>query len=271
MVSIQVGAALAKSLFSVVGASGVTALRVAISALILIAVWRPWRRHIARDDLRAIALYGAALGAMNLLFYQSLRTIPLGIAVAIEFVGPLTVALFASRRPRDVAWIGLAVLGLALLLPVQGGEQVDPLGVAYALGAGLCWGLYIVFGERAARVDGGQAVSLGMSVAALLVAPVGLAEAGTRLFEPSALLIGSLVAILSSALPYTLEMYGLRHLPRQAFGILMSLEPAVAALAAFAVLGERLSAIQGIAITCVIAASVGITLGARRLPPAASR
>jgi inner membrane transporter RhtA len=269
MVSIQVGAALAKSLFPVVGAAGVTALRVGISAMILIGVWRPWRRHLALADARAIALYGLALGAMNLLFYQSLRTIPLGIAVAIEFVGPLSVALVSSRRRSDFAWIGLAVLGLGLLLPLHDQAAIDPLGAAYALGAGVCWGLYIVFGQRAGRAHGGQAVSLGMAMAALLAAPFGIVEAGGGLLAPHVLLGGLVVAVMSSALPYSLEMYGLRRLPRQVFGVTMSLEPTIAALAALAVLGERLSLLQGIAIACVIAASAGITLGRRRGVPAA--
>ncbi|GLS44844.1 EamA family transporter [Methylobacterium brachythecii] len=269
MVSIQVGAALAKSLFPVVGASGVTALRVGISALILVAAWRPWRRHLALADARAIVLYGCALGAMNLLFYQSLRTIPLGIAVAIEFVGPLSVALFSSRRPGDFAWIGLSVIGLGLLLPLHDEAAIDPLGAACALAAGVCWALYIVFGQRAGQAHGGQAVSLGMAVAALLAAPFGIVEEGVKLLEPQALLTGLIVAVMSSALPYSLEMYGLRRLPRQVFGVTMSLEPAVAALAALAVLGERLSLLQSVAIGCVIAASAGITLGSRRHVPAA--
>ncbi|MCE4226873.1 EamA family transporter [Methylobacterium sp. C25] len=269
MISIQVGAALAKSLFPVVGASGVTALRVGISAVILVAAWRPWRRHLALADARAIVLYGCALGAMNLLFYQSLRTIPLGVAVAIEFVGPLSVALFSSRRSADFAWIGLAVIGLGLLLPLHDQATIDPLGAAYALAAGVCWALYIVFGQRAGQAHGGQAVSLGMAVAALLVAPFGIVEAGAKLLEPQALLTGLIVAVMSSALPYSLEMYGLRRLPRQVFGVTMSLEPAVAALAALVVLGERLSPLQGVAIGCVIAASAGITVGSRRrVPPA---
>lgn len=268
MISIQVGAALAKSLFPVVGASGVTALRVGISAVILVAAWCPWRRHLALADARAIVLYGGALGAMNLLFYQSLRTIPLGVAVAIEFVGPLSVALFSSRRSADFAWIGLAVIGLGLLLPLHDQATIDPLGAAYALAAGVCWALYIVFGQRAGQAHGGQAVSLGMAVAALLAAPFGIVEAGAKLLEPQALLTGLIVAVMSSALPYSLEMYGLRRLPRQVFGVTMSLEPAVAALAALVVLGERLSPLQGVAIGCVIAASAGITAGSRRRVPA---
>ncbi|KQP91471.1 transporter [Methylobacterium sp. Leaf119] len=264
MVSIQSGAALAKGLFPVVGAAGVTSLRVGFSALILLAVWRPWRRSLERGEIGAIALYGAALGLMNLLFYLSLRTIPLGIAVAIEFTGPLAVALAGSRRARDFAWIGLAVLGLGLLLPLGETSSLDPTGAALALGAGLCWAAYIVFGQRAGRAGGGRAVSLGMGVAALVVAPVGLVEAGTDLFTPATLATGLVIAVLSSALPYSLEMFALTRLPRPAFGVLMSLEPAVASVAALALLGERLTPVQGGAIACIVAASAGITLANRR-------
>ncbi|WP_430913398.1 EamA family transporter [Methylobacterium sp. sgz302541] len=258
MVSIQGGAALAKSLFPLVGAAGVTALRVGFSAAILTAVWRPWRRVVPLRDMAAIALYGVVLGGMNLLFYLSLRTIPLGVAVAIEFVGPLGVALASSRRPSDLAWIGLAVLGLGLLLPLSGSAAINPAGAALALAAGLCWAFYILAGQRAGRVDGGLAVSLGMSVAALVVVPFGVAEAGTALLAPPVLGIGLAVAVLSSALPYSLEMFALRRLDRQSFSVLMSLEPAVAALAALAVLGERLTGLQWLAVACVVTASAGI-------------
>ena len=263
MISIQSGTALAKGLFPIVGATGVTALRVGFSALILLAVWRPRRRSPERGEIGAIVLYGAALGLMNLLFYLALRTIPLGIAVAIEFTGPLAVALAGSRRGLDFAWIGLAVLGLGLLLPLGETAPLDPTGTALALGAGLCWAAYIVFGQRAGRAGGGRAVSLGMTVAALVVMPVGLTEAGTDLFTTTTLTMGLVIAVLSSALPYSLEMFALTRLPRPAFGVLMSLEPAVAALAALAFLDERLTAVQVGAIGCIVAASAGITLANR--------
>ena len=264
MISLQSGAALAKSLFPAVGAAGVSSLRVGFSALILLAVWRPWRRSLGLREAGIIALYGAALGVMNLTFYLALRTIPLGPAVAIEFLGPLSVALSASRRAADFAWIGLAILGLGLLLPLRDAGGLDPVGVAYALVAALAWALYIVFGQRAGQVDGGQAVSLGMLAAALVVAPFGLASSGAALFDPATLVLGFGIAVLSSALPYSLEMVALRRLTRQAFGVMMSLEPAIAALAAMILLGERLSPHQWLAIGCVIAASAGITAGGRR-------
>ncbi len=264
MVSLQYGATIAKNLFPVVGAAGTSALRVGFSALILIAVWRPWRRSLARRQAGWIALYGITLGLMNLLFYLAIARLPLGPAVAIEFAGPLAIALIASRRTTDFLWIGVAVAGLGLLLPIAPTSPLDPLGVALALGAALAWALYILFGQRAGRIDGGQAVSLGMLVAALVAAPFGLAEAGAALLAPGVLMAGLLVALLSSALPYSLEMFALRRLDRKSFGVLMSLEPAVAACAGFALLGERLGAVQWLAIGLVIAASAGITATSRR-------
>jgi inner membrane transporter RhtA len=264
MVSLQYGATIAKNLFPVVGAAGTSALRVGFSALILIAVWRPWRRSLARREAGWIALYGITLGLMNLLFYLAIARLPLGPAVAIEFAGPLAIALIASRRTTDFLWIGVAVAGLGLLLPIAPTSPLDPIGVALALGAALAWALYILFGQRAGRIDGGQAVSLGMLVAALVAAPFGLAEAGAALLAPGVLMAGLLVALLSSALPYSLEMIALRRLDRKNFGVLMSLEPAVAACAGFALLGERLGAVQWLAIGLVIAASAGITATSRR-------
>ncbi|MHB2209562.1 EamA family transporter [Methylobacterium sp. CM6257] len=270
MVSLQFGATFAKSLFSSVGAAGTSSLRVGFSALILMAVWRPWRRTLPAREAGWIALYGAALGLMNLLFYLALARLPLGPAVAIEFLGPLTVALIASRRRSDFLWIGLAVLGLGLLLPISSTGGLDPVGILLDLGAALAWALYILFGQRAGRVDGGQAVSLGMLAAATVVAPFGLAEAGSDLLTPGILLAGLAVALMSSALPYSLEMVALRRLDRKSFGVLMSLEPAVAACAGFLLLGERISAVQWLAIGLVITASVGMTAGLRRSAPQAA-
>jgi inner membrane transporter RhtA len=267
MVSLQCGATFAKSLFPAIGAAGTSALRVGFSALILIAVWRPWRRSLPAREAGWIALYGSALGLMNLLFYLALARLPLGPAVAIEFVGPLAVALIASRRRSDFLWIGLAIIGLMLLLPIATTDGLDPVGVALDLGAALAWALYILFGQRAGRVDGGQAVSLGMLTAALVAAPFGVAEAGASLLAPEILLSGLAVAIMSSALPYSLEMVALRRLDRKSFGVLMSLEPAVAACAGLVLLGERIGAVQWLAISLVIAASVGITVGSRRSAP----
>ncbi len=267
MASLCIGTSFAKSLFEALGAQGTTALRVGFSALILLAAWRPWRMPLSGANARAIALYGAALGATNLMFYMSLRTIPLGLAIAIEFTGPLAVAIASSRRAVDFLWIAFAVAGLLLLLPIR--EQtahLDPVGIGFALAAGVGWALYIIFGQRAGKAHGGQATSLGLAMAALVVFPFGLAQAGTAMFTPALLLSGLAVGVLSSAIPYSLEMVALKRLPRRTFGILLSMEPAMGALAGLVMLHEQLSGQQWLAIGSIIVASIGCTVTARRAP-----
>ena len=266
--ALGVGTSWAKqALFPVVGAQGTTAVRVGLSALLMLMLWRPWRWRLSRADAQAVALYGAALGAMNIMFYLSLQTLPFGLAVAIEFAGPLAVAIWSSRRAVDFVWVALAIVGLALLLPLGlSGSTLDPLGVLYAVGAAVFWALYIVFGKRAGHLHAGQSVSLGLLVAALVVVPVGVAHAGAALLSPSVLLVGVAVAAISSALPISLEMMALKRLPKEAFGIMISMEPAVAALLALALLGERLDTVQWLAIGCIVAASMGSAATARRLP-----
>lgn len=268
IVSLTVGTSFAKHLFPALGAQGTSAYRVGFAALILLAFWRPWRIPLSAKDAGIIALYGTILGAMNLVFYLAVARIPLGLAIAIEFTGPLAVAMVASRRLIDFVWIGFAVLGLGLLLPInQSASSLDPLGVVYALVAGVCWALYILCGKRMGHIHGGQATSLGMLTAALLVFPVGLAHAGTSLLNPSLILTGLGVGFLSSALPYSLEMVALKHLPKQTFSILLSLEPAVGALAGLVILGESLTPMQWVAIASIIVASVGTTLGVKQAAP----
>ena len=266
--ALGVGTSWAKqALFPVVGAQGTTAVRVGLSALLMLMLWRPWRWRLSRADAQAVVLYGAALGAMNLMFYLSLQTLPFGLAVAIEFAGPLAVAIWSSRRAVDFVWVALAIVGLALLLPPGlSGSTLDPLGVLYAVGAAVFWALYIVFGKRAGHLHAGQSVSLGLLVAALVVVPVGVAHAGAALLSPSVLLVGVAVAAISSALPISLEMMALKRLPKEAFGIMISMEPAVAALLALVLLGERLDTVQWLAIGCIVAASMGSAATARRLP-----
>ena len=266
--ALGVGTSWAKqALFPAVGAQGTTAVRVGLSALLMLMLWRPWRWRLSRADAQAVVLYGAALGAMNLMFYLSLQTLPFGLAVAIEFAGPLAVAIWSSRRAVDFVWVALAIAGLVLLLPLGlSGSTLDPLGVLYAVGAAVFWALYIVFGKRAGHLHAGQSVSLGLLVAALVVVPVGVAHAGAALLSPSVLLVGVAVAAISSALPISLEMMALKRLPKEAFGIMISMEPAVAALLALALLGERLDTVQWLAIGCIVAASMGSAATARRLP-----
>lgn len=268
MFSIQLGASLAKSLFPVVGALGATSLRLGFGTLLLWLVLRPWRMPWRTLPWKMLLGYGVSLGVMNTLFYLALQTVPLGIAIALEFTGPLGLALLGSRRPRDVAWVALAVAGLLLLVPWSSQQAaLDPLGVAYALGAGLCWALYIVFGQKAGADHGPQAVALGATIAALVAVPWGVIESGMALLAPALLPTGLAVALLSMALPYSLEMFALTRLPARTFGMLMSLEPAVGALCGFAFLHERLGMLQWLAIAAVIVASAGATLGARE-PPA---
>ena len=269
MVFTQTGASFAKMLFPLVGAGGATALRLTLAALVLILVFRPWRFSLDRRQWRAVALYGGAMGAMNLFFYAALEHIPLGIAVALEFTGPLAVALFGARKPLDFFWIALAVSGFALLLPwTQTSGDISPLGVVLALCAGACWAGYIVFGQRAGTGGGAHIAALGVGTAALIALPFGLATAGTTLFDPAILPLGLAVALLSSAIPYALDMVALPHIPARLFGILMSGQPALAALSGLVILGEVLSAGQVLGMAAIIAASVGATLTiARRVPP----
>ncbi|AFZ65986.1 EamA family transporter [Deinococcus peraridilitoris] len=270
IVSIQGGAALAKSLFPAVGPGGTSALRIGFAALILLAMWRPRLSRYSRGDLATTALFGAALGLMNLCFYASIERIPLGLAVTLEFVGPLGVAVFASRRKLDYLWAVLAGAGILLISPLAPGSAIDPLGVGLALLAGGFWAAYILVGARLGRAfSGGQGLALGMLVAALIALPFGVAEAGGSLLAPHILVLGLGVALLSSALPYSLEMTALRRLPSRTFSILMSLEPAVAAMMGFVLLHEALSGRQLLAMVLVIAASVGASLSAssKKLPP----
>lgn len=264
--ALGIGTSWAKhALFPLVGAQGTTAVRVGFSALLLLLFWRPWRWALSAADARTVALYGAALGAMNLSFYMSLRTIPFGIAVAIEFAGPLAVALFASRRPLDFAWVLLAAAGLGLLLPLGHDiSTLDPTGVLCAFSAAVFWATYIIFGKRASGLHAGHSVSLGLFVAALVVVPVGVAHAGSALLSPLVLAVGLGVALISSAIPISLEMVALKRLPPQAFGIMASMEPAVAALLALVLLDEYLDAMQWLAIALIVAASVGSSVTAQR-------
>lgn len=259
-----VGAGFAKQLFAQVGPAGVTALRTTLAALLLLVILRPSRRPRGRAVVD-IACYGAMLGLMNLLIYQAIARIPIGIAVAIEVLGPLAVVLAGARRVMDLIWLAAALIGLALLLPLHGAaEPLDPLGLACAAGAAATWALYIVFGKRVSTRGGAETVFWGMVVAGLVTLPFGLIEAGTSLLLPTVLVTGLAVAALSSALPYTLEMVALRRLPAHVFGVLVSASPAVAALAGWIVLGERLTALQGLAIVLIVVAVAGSTLAAAR-------
>lgn len=259
IVSVQAGAAVAKGLFPVLGATTTAGLRIALSAVMLLAVFHASLRRLTAAEWRSIVPFGASLGAMNLVFYASLARIPLGLAVTVEFIGPLAVAVHGSRRALDLVWVAMAGAGIALIAP-WGDGGTDALGVALALLAGLLWASYIVLGGRVSRrLAGGAAVSSAMLVAAASVLPVVLLDDGLARLTPRLALASLAVALLSSAVPYTLEMIALRALPARTFSILMSLEPAVAALCGLVFLGERLGGAQWTAVALVIGASLGAT------------
>ncbi|RTN90986.1 threonine/homoserine exporter RhtA [Enterobacter bugandensis] len=267
MLSIQSGASLAKSLFPLVGAPGVTALRIVLGTAILVVIFKPWRLRFNKEQRLPLLFYGLSLGAMNYMFYLSIQTIPLGIAVALEFTGPLAVALFSSRRPVDFIWVVLAVLGLWFLLPLgQNVSEIDLTGAALALGAGACWAVYILTGQRAGEEHGPATVALGSVIAAIVFVPIGMAQATESIWQWSVMPIGLAVAILSTALPYSLEMIALTRLPTRIFGTLMSMEPALAAISGMVFLGETLTFTQTLALCSIIAASMGSTLTMRPEP-----
>ena len=266
VLSVQLGAAVAKSLFDHLTPTGVVALRLVFGAIVLGVLFRPRIRNRPRSELRLAVAFGLTLVSMNLCFFQALDRIPLGIAVTLEFVGPLAVALVGSRRSSDFLWVAMAAAGIALLAPGVGGGT-DAVGVAFALAAGVLWGVYILLGARVGRAfSGPTGLVLAMTVGACVALPLGVASAGSSLLEPALLAAGFGVAILSSAIPWSLELEALRRLPTHVFSVLMSLEPAIGALVGFVVLGERLGARAITAIALVVIASAGAARGARTAP-----
>ncbi|MFJ5995805.1 EamA family transporter [Streptomyces sp. NPDC092370] len=256
-ISVQFGGALAVTLMPRAGALGVVALRLLVAAVVLLLVCRPRLRGHSRADWGTVVVFGITMAAMNGLFYQALARIPLGPAVTLEVLGPLALSVFASRRAINVVWAALALAGV-FLLGGGGFSGLDPIGTAFALGAGAMWAAYIVFSARTGRrfpqADG---LALAMAVGAVLFLPLGIAESGAKLLDPVTLGLGAAVALLSSVLPYTLELLALRRLPASTFAILMSLEPAIAATAGFLILDQVLSAAEAAAIALVVAASMG--------------
>jgi inner membrane transporter RhtA len=265
IVSVQSGAAAATTLFGRIGPTGAVLLRTLFAAVALVALWRPSLRGHTRRELRLVAGLGLALAGMNLSFYAALDRIPLGIAVTFEFVGPLGVAIARSHRPADFTWVVLAAGGIALLSPGVGGS-LDALGVGFALLAGAFWAAYILLTARVGRAfERGDGLALAMALSALVLIPSGIAGGGSELLDPAVLGVGVAVALLSSAIPYSFELEALRRLPEGTFGVLMSLEPAIAALSGFAFLGQSLSARELAAIALVVVASAG-ALGTAQAP-----
>ncbi|MDV6289410.1 EamA family transporter [Streptomyces sp. UP1A-1] len=255
--SVQFGAALAVSLMPRAGALGVVTLRLVVAAVVLLLVCRPRLRGHSRADWGTVVVFGIAMAGMNGLFYQAVDRIPLGPAVTLEVLGPLALSVFASRRAVNLVWAALALAGV-FLLSGGGFDSLDPAGAAFALGAGAMWAAYIVFSARTGwRFPQADGLALAMAVGAVLFLPLGIAESGAELIDPVTLALGAGVALLSSVLPYTLELLALRRLPAPTFAILMSLEPAIAAAAGFLILDQALSATQSAAIALVIAASMG--------------
>lgn len=268
MFFVQAGASLAKQLFPLAGAAGVAALRLGFASLLMLLMWRPWRTPLKPGAMRDVVAYGVVLGVMNLSFYAALNRIPLGITVAIEFLGPLGLALLHSTRRLDLAWVLSGAAGAYLLLPLGShAVALDPLGVGFALLAGTCWALYIVYAKKAGAASRAHAAAYGSVVAALVIAPFGIAIAGSRLLAPGIAWQGLAVAALSSAIPYSLEMIALARIPAKSFGILMCVEPAVAALSGYALLGEHLMPRQLVAIGLVMLASGGSVVTRDMEPP----
>ena len=267
IISIQVGAAISTELFSEVGPAGVVFLRALVSAVLLVLIWRPSFR-IPREHIRITLLFGVALTGMNLAFYEAIDRIPLATAVTFEFLGPLAVALITSRRRRDWTWAAMAAVGIVLLTGGINGGDLDTLGVALALIAGFFWGSYILLGKRMGRQStGGKGLAVAMAVSAVMTAPFGIADGGSNLLQPEVLVVGIAIGVLSSALPFSLEMEAMRRLRSSVFGVMMSLEPAVAATVGFLLLGQGLIGREILAILLVVAASAGALRSSRAPAP----
>ena len=261
--TLQVGAAFAVTLFDEVGSAGAALLRLAIAAVVLLAVWRPSLAGHSRADVLTAVAFGLALGTMNWAIYSAMERIPIGVAVTIEFAGPLGLAVVLSRRPRDLVWVALAAAGILLLTNPFGTSELDGAGIAFALLAAAAWAVYIPLSARTGTIfPGGRGLAIAMLAGALLIAPAGIAQGGKELLAPALLAQAAIVALASSVIPYSLELESLRRIPARVFGVLMSLEPAVAALAGFVVLGQALGALDLVAIGLVVAASAGAAAGA---------
>ncbi|MEU4564411.1 EamA family transporter [Actinoplanes sp. NPDC023936] len=262
VLSLQIGGAVAARLFPAAGVHGVVALRLTIAALILLAVCRPRVRGYGVRDWLSIGAFGVALAGLNTLFYHAIDRIPMGTAVTLEVLGPLTLSVITARNRRSWIWAGLALAGVALL-GRSGFGRLDPAGVAFALGAAVMWAAYIVLsarvGHRFRRADG---LALAVTASAVIMLPSGIAGAGTTLLDPRVVALGAVVAVLASVLPYTGEMLALRRMPTTTFAVLMSLGPAAAALAGFLLLGQDLAVLECLAIALVVAAGMGAVRGA---------
>lgn len=265
MISVQASASFAKYLFPVLGPEAMTAWRLFFSAILLVIIFKPWRKTITKSAIKYIILYGVAMGCMNLAFYNSISRIPIGIAVAIELTGPIMVAMFSGRRLTDFVWLAIAIIGLVMLLPIHhASNDLDPIGILLALCAGSCWAGYIIFGRKAGEIYGASSVAVGSIIASILLFPIGVWHSGSTMFSMDLLPLVFVVSLLASAIPYGLDMIALPRLPAQTFSTLMSLSPVFAAFSGLIVLHEQLTHYQWIAILFIIVSSIGTVLTMQR-------
>ncbi|OCG07100.1 hypothetical protein A9G13_08955 [Gilliamella sp. wkB178] len=265
MISVQGSASMAKYLFPVLGPEGMTAWRLIFSSILLVIIFKPWRKPMTKLAFKYIFLYGIVMGCMNLCFYNAIARIPVGIGVAIELTGPIMVAMCSSRRLTDFIWLAIAVLGLAILLPIhQASSNLDPIGILLALAAGSCWAGYILFGRKAGAIHGSSSVAIGSVIASLFIFPIGVWQCGSVMFSVDLLPLAFVVALLASAIPYGLDMIALPRLPAQTFSTLMSLSPVFAAFSGFIILHEQLNCYQWLAIGFIIISSIGTVLTMNR-------
>ena len=268
ILSIQIGAATATHLFADLGPAGTVFLRIGFSAVLLCLAWRPSLDRRVRENAGLLLLFGLVIGAMNLSFYHAIARIPLGIAVTIEFLGPLAVAAATSRRLGDFLWIAVALGGASLLVP-DIGERLDPLGVGFAVLGAVGWAGFIFLSIRVGRAfERGSGLALGMTVAAVLLLPIGVKGAAVAFMEPDLLAIAFAVAVFSTAIPFSLEFEALKRIPPRVYGVLVTMEPAIAVIVGIVLLGESLTLRTGLAVALVTTAAVGITLFDRRRPGA---
>lgn len=267
MASVQGSSSLAKHLFPILGPEGMTAWRLFFSSIMLLFIFKPWRKQISQQAWKYIILYGLALGFMNLSFYFAIQRIPIGIAVAIELTGPIMVAMFSARKLLDFIWLAIAVVGLMLLLPIhQANTSLDILGIVFALCAGSCWGLYIVTGRKASQLQGSSSVALASSLVCCIIFPIGVWHNGMAMFSWDVLPLAFIVAILASAIPYALDVIALPKVPALTFSTLMSLSPVLGALSGFIFLQEKLLTQQWISISLIIVSSLGTVLSISHKP-----
>jgi len=267
MASVQGSSSLAKYLFPILGPSGMTAWRLLFSSIMLVLIFKPWRKPISKQAWKYIVLYGFALGFMNLSYYSSIERIPIGIAVAIELTGPITVAMFAARKITDFVWLAIAIIGLVMLLPIhRAGADLDLVGVLLAICAGACWAMYIVFGRKAGQLQGASSVALGSVIISFVIFPIGVWQSGPMMFSIDVLPLAFIVALLASAIPYALDMVALPRVPALTFSTLMSLSPVLGALSGLIFLNETLSGYQLVSIVLIIISSIGTVLSITHKP-----